>query len=115
MTSELFAALKTGRLIGSRCKNCGRTHFPPARRCARCGGEVQLEEIPKRGVVLTFSEVYVSSPAFTPPYVVAIAQFGDFKVPGMAVDKVEIGDEVEWEVADRHGNLWYFFRTVKHY
>jgi uncharacterized OB-fold protein len=106
--------LSEGRLVGSRCKRCGYSYFPPAPRCPNCRGPVDLVDIPKRGVVLTYSTVYVSNGRFKTPYTVAIAKFGDFQLPGyVEAEKIEIGDEVIWEVGQTSsGDMWYVIKRV---
>lgn len=114
MTSLLFKALAEGRLVGSYCPRCKAYYFPPLAMCPRCRGDLEAVEVPRRGVVLTYSEVYVSNGLYDPPYYVAVAQFGGFKVPGRVEGKVDIGDEVEWTIVEirRPPGRWYAFRKI---
>ncbi|AEA12423.1 hypothetical protein TUZN_0940 [Thermoproteus uzoniensis 768-20] len=114
MTSALFKALAEGRLVGSYCPRCGAYYFPPLPMCPKCRGDVQTVDVPRRGTVLTYSEVYVSNGLYEPPYYVAVAQFGGFKVPGRVEGPVEIGDEVEWRVVEigRPPGRWYVFKKA---
>lgn len=114
MTTALFQAVIQGRLVGSRCPKCGHRHFPPVSRCVKCGGVTELEDVPKEGVVLTYSEVYVSNSQFETPYVVAVAQFGQYKLPGRVLTRVDIGDRVVWEIVDitRPPGRWYVFKKI---
>lgn len=69
-------------------------------------------EVPRRGVVLTWSEVHVSTGRFPVPYRVAIARFGPFQLPGFCVDPVDVDEEVEWELGEVGGRAWYRFRRA---
>lgn len=95
---------------GGRCAKCGRAFFPYSAICPECGGPARPEEVPKRGIVLTYSVVYISNGRFQTPYTVAIARFGDFQLPGYVMGQVEIGDEVEWVEAEVAGRNWYAFK-----
>ncbi|MEZ0248090.1 MAG: Zn-ribbon domain-containing OB-fold protein [Thermoproteus sp.] len=115
MTGLLFKALAEGRLVGSYCPRCNSHYFPPTPMCPRCRGEAQIVDVPKRGVVLTYSEVYVSNGLYEPPYYVAVVQFGPFRVPGPAASKVGIGDLVEWRIVEmkRPPGRWYRFYYIE--
>ncbi len=106
--------LSEGRLVGSLCRQCGYGYFPPVPRCPNCRGLVVHVDIPKRGVVLTYSTVHVSNGKFKTPYTVAIAKFGDFQLPGYVdAESVEIEDEVVWElVKTASGDIWYVFKKI---
>lgn len=114
MTLLLFKALNENRLVGSICKKCGHAHFPPLEKCPKCRGENEIVDVPKQGVVLTYSEVYVSNGVFETPYTVAIAQFGAFKIPGRVLSKINIGDPVQWEIIEikRTPGRWYIFKRI---
>ncbi len=47
------------RLVGARCKSCGRIHYPPRNACPYCGSR-DLEEVslPRKGVLESYSVVY---------------------------------------------------------
>jgi len=47
------------RLIGARCKSCGRIHYPPRAACPYCGGrELESVELPRTGTLESWSVVY---------------------------------------------------------
>lgn len=102
--------LHQGRLVGSYCSKCDIALFPPRPICPSCRNALELVDIPKRGVVLTQSEVYVSIKKFPTPYHVAIVKFGKFQLPAYALEPVEIGDEVEWTIVHMGDKLWYAVR-----
>ncbi|MEB3760720.1 MAG: Zn-ribbon domain-containing OB-fold protein [Desulfurococcales archaeon] len=47
------------RLIGARCKECGKIHYPPRTSCPYCGSN-SLEEVqlPRRGILESYSVIY---------------------------------------------------------
>lgn len=53
------------RLIGSKCASCGAEFFPPVYRCRKCGSEkVSDEEMPKTGVIVTYTRLHEPLPGF---------------------------------------------------
>lgn len=60
----------TPSLLGSSCEECGHTSFPPRPRCARCWStEVRGVDLPKDGVVYTYTTVHASPHEWLqPPY-----------------------------------------------
>ena len=64
----------------SRCRKCGRGHYPPRAVCDRCGGrDMEPGRLAERGKLLTWSVIRVAPPAFAQeiPYVVAIVEMED--------------------------------------
>lgn len=101
------------RLIGSRCTTCGTRSFPP--RSGFCpnpacrGTEMADIELSRTGRIWSYTDAQYQPPA---PYVVPGDQFEPFAVaavefesdglvvlgqltPGVGVDDVTVGDEVE--------------------
>jgi uncharacterized OB-fold protein len=60
----------TGRLLGTRCGECGSVSWPGRPVCQRCGAaaakEVQLSD---EGILITYTTVWVPRPGLTTPYV----------------------------------------------
>ncbi|MBI3023710.1 MAG: Zn-ribbon domain-containing OB-fold protein [Thaumarchaeota archaeon] len=82
-----------GKLTGVSCKSCRATMSPPRPVCSRClSTDLEWLELPKVGRIVAFSEIHVANDAFqsSVPYVVAIAELGEIKVPGI-VKGAEIG------------------------
>jgi uncharacterized OB-fold protein len=51
-SAPFFEAAARGKLVLQRCEACATWHFPPRRRCPRCGGvALALAEASGRGVV----------------------------------------------------------------
>jgi hypothetical protein len=82
--------LKDGHLMGSRCKKCGATSFPPRADCGVCmSGDFEFFEMSGKATLNTFTRIVAAPTGFEDecPYVVgvvdleeggrALAWFGD--------------------------------------
>ena len=90
-------ALRSGRLLGQTCEDCGHVAGAPKAACARCGSRsVETVELPTTG------EVYTETTVMVPPegveergYQVAVVQVGEARVMGrIEGERVGIGDEL---------------------
>jgi uncharacterized OB-fold protein len=73
--SDFARHLKDGRLMGSRCKSCGATSFPPRADCLECmAGEFELVEISGKGTLHTFTRIDAAPTGFDDdvPYTVGV-------------------------------------------
>lgn len=127
--SDFAVHLKDGRLMGSVCKNCGATNFPPRADCAEClSGDFEFREISGRGTVYTYSVIAAAPTGFDDevPYTIVVvdleeggrllAWLGDSIKPddiqiGMPVQVVpQIFDEVEqikvYYTVEESGTTW---------
>ncbi len=89
------------RLIGSRCKKCGRVYFPPKIFCTACGSrEMEEHKFKEEGRIVTFTKIHVAPAGFEHrvPYTVGIIELEDgVKVTGEIVgreEKIRIGARV---------------------
>ena len=78
------------RLVGNRCKKCGREYFPPVYRCRTCGSE-QLEdkEMPKEGKIVTYTQLHEPLPGYetqAPFYLAVVELTNGAKVLTQIVD-----------------------------
>jgi uncharacterized OB-fold protein len=61
---------ETGRLVGSKCANCGAVSWPARPVCQRCGDASAIElELSDEGTLITFTEVWVPRTGLPSPYV----------------------------------------------
>ena len=68
--------LKDGRLMGSRCRKCGATAFPPRADCAACmSGEFEFFELSGRATLHTYTRIAAAPTGFEDevPYTVGVA------------------------------------------
>jgi uncharacterized OB-fold protein len=81
-----------GKLMGGKCRKCGKIHFPPRPLCDGClSNEFDWTEVPTKGKLLTYTIIHIAPAQFQPmaPYAVGIVQLGDgLKLPGMIRDVV---------------------------
>jgi uncharacterized OB-fold protein len=96
--------LKDGRLMGSRCKDCGAFSFPPRADCDACmSGNFEFVELTGKSTLQTFTKIVAAPTGFEDvvPYTVgvvdleeggrALAWFGDT----VQEDTIKIGMELQ--------------------
>jgi len=99
---QFYKYINEGKLMGGKCKRCGKIHLPPRPLCDCCfSEEFEWTEVPKKGKLLTYTIIHVAPPQFQQmaPYAVGIVQLeNSLKIPGMIKDvehgKVKIGMEL---------------------
>lgn len=63
--AEFARHLKDGRLMGSRCRDCGRVGFPPRADCPDCRGDrFEFVEYGGGGTVVTFTRIAAAPAGF---------------------------------------------------
>jgi len=68
--------LKDGRLMGSRCRPCGATSFPPRADCGVCmSGDFEFFEMNGRARLHTYTKIVAAPTGFeeVTPYTVGVA------------------------------------------
>jgi uncharacterized protein len=66
--------LRAGKLLGLKCKECGRVTCPPRKVCANCGSEkLEILEMQGEGKIRSFTVCMTVPAGFQGPYVVAVA------------------------------------------
>ena len=99
---QFYKHIREGKLLGGKCKKCGKVHLPPRSLCDNCfSKEFEWVEIPKHGKLLTYTIIHVAPVQFQEmtPYAVGIVQFGKgVRIPGMirgtALELIRIGMEL---------------------
>lgn len=100
--TRYFDGLKEGKIYATRCRDCGTVYYPPQVDCPYCGSSnVEWFELPKEGVLETFTKVYSRPQGYEDfePYIIAIARVGNVKVMGWLINVkdercVSVGDDV---------------------
>jgi uncharacterized OB-fold protein len=102
--SDFAQYLKDGHLMGSRCKECGATSFPPRADCDRCmSGDFEFYELSGKGTLHTFTKIVAAPTGFedVAPYIVGVVDLDD---GGKAVawfgesipeEEIDIGMEIQ--------------------
>ena len=90
------------RLIGSKCKKCGRIFYPPRKVCLCGSTDMEEVELPKRGKIISYTTVYYAPREFQKyaPYVVAIVELENgtrilAQITDINPSEVHIGMHVE--------------------
>jgi len=102
--SDFAVHLKEGRLMGTVCKGCGATAFPPRADCAEClSGDFEYSERSGKGTIYTHSTIAAAPTGFDDevPYTVAVVDLEEggrllaWVGDTIGADDVEIGMEVQ--------------------
>jgi uncharacterized OB-fold protein len=96
---QFYKHIHQGKLLGGKCKKCGKVHLPPRPLCDNCfSKEFEWVELPKRGKLLTYTIIHVAPMQFQEmtPYAVGIVQFEKgVRIPGIirgtALELIKIG------------------------
>jgi len=115
-TEEFIKYLEQGKVMTTRCKKCGSSHFPPKMDCPAClVSDVEWFEIKNNGKLVTYSVVHYGPSGFEDqsPYTIAVGDFHGIRVfgriskdvtekdikPGMAISIVPVksGEKIAYE------------------
>jgi uncharacterized OB-fold protein len=61
-------------LFGGKCKSCGEILFPWIQFCPKCRGEVEKIELSSKGKLYSYTIARLSTPLFSPPYVIGVVE-----------------------------------------
>ena len=95
--NDFIDFLDQGRVMGTRCKKCGKTFFPPRADCHSClSSDMEWFDVSGKGKLLTYSKLEFAPIGFGDdlPYAIALLDYGDYKVFGRIADNVP-EDEIE--------------------
>jgi len=99
-TAETKAAqfvdfLNHGRVMATKCRDCGTVHFPPKMDCPSCmSANADWFEVTEPGTLATYSRVTYGPSGFEDdaPYTLAVADFGSFKMFGRMCKDIPAAD-----------------------
>ena len=113
--------LEQNKVMGTKCKSCGLTFFPPRADCYKClSSNMEWFEITGQGKLLSYSKLQYGPVGFEKdlPYTIAILDYGDYKVfgrlaPDLKESDVKVGMELK-TVVNRlpNGQINYVFQKV---
>jgi uncharacterized OB-fold protein len=75
---DFLKFLEEGKVMTTKCRECGKIHFPPKMDCSVCGAsEVDWIEIDEPGELLAYSTVMYGPTGFENdvPYTLAVIKF----------------------------------------
>ncbi|HZW55393.1 MAG TPA: Zn-ribbon domain-containing OB-fold protein [Nitrososphaerales archaeon] len=114
--NSFYEKLGGGQLTVVRCRDCSNYLMPPSPICSRCmSGNLEWVPLSRKGRVISFSEVHVSTDNFKKdlPYVVAIVEMdgeGHVRLPGVirgaTRSDIEIGSRVALQIEPRPSEKW---------
>lgn len=117
--NDFIDYLENGKVMGTRCKDCGLVFFPPRADCYNClAGNMDWFQVSGRGKLVSYSKLEYAPQGFGEdlPYAIALLDYGDYKVfgriaGGVPEDEIEVGMELE-TVANElpNGQLNYVFQ-----
>lgn len=102
---QFYKNISQKKLMGGKCRKCGKIHLPPRPLCDKClSTEFEWVELPKTGKLLTYTIIHVAPTQFQnmAPYAVGIIQLENgVKIPGMikgvSLDKIKVGMSLKME------------------
>lgn len=116
--NDFIDYLEQGKLMGTKCKGCGKAFFPPRADCYAClGSEMEWFEVKGKGRLLSFTKLSYAPVGFEKelPYTLGLLDFGNFKVFGwvskeIPEEELEVGMEMVPKVVKLEGgNFIYEF------
>jgi uncharacterized OB-fold protein len=83
--NDFVKYLEDNKVMGTRCKDCGKAFFPPRADCHQClTSNMEWFEVKGKGKLLTYSKLEYAPVGFEGdlPYRIALLDYGDYKVFG---------------------------------
>lgn len=93
--NDFVSHLEEGKVMTTRCQDCGAIYFPPRADCYRClKSHLEWVEISGTGKLVTFSKLQYAPVGFEGdlPYSIAVVDFGEFKVFGRIASSLQDED-----------------------
>ncbi len=93
--NDFIGHLESGKLMGTRCKDCGKHFFPPRAHCYQSlSGNMEWFEVTGKGKLVSYSTLQYAPTGFTDdlPYTIALVDYGDYKVFGRIDRSVPVGE-----------------------
>jgi len=119
--NDFIDHLEKGRIVGSKCRDCGLVFFPPRADCYQClAGNMEWFEVTGSGKLVTYSKLEYAPVGFENdlPYAIAVLDYGDYKVFGRIAgdlpdDEIQVGMEMK-TVANTlpNGQMNYVFQKA---
>jgi uncharacterized OB-fold protein len=105
-TNDFIDYLESGKVMGTRCKDCGLEFFPPRADCYQClASNVEWFEVSGNGKLVTYSKLQFAPVGFQDdvPYCIALLDYGKYKIFGRIAkdvpeDEIKIGMDMKTSV-----------------
>jgi uncharacterized protein len=97
--NDFIDHLEAGKVMGTRCRGCGRMFFPPRADCYAClSSDMEWTPVEGTGKLVTYSKLEYAPVGFEAdlPYRIALLDYGGYKVfgriaPDIPDEDLEIG------------------------
>lgn len=89
--NDFVGYLEQGKIMGTRCTDCGAVFFPPRAECHKClPGTIEWFEVSGSGKLVSYSRLQFGPVGFENdlPYCIALLDYGDYKVFGRIADDI---------------------------
>ncbi len=83
--NDFIDKLESGKVAGTRCKDCGTKYFPPRADCYKClTSNMDWFDVDGTGKLVTYSKLEYAPIGFENdlPYCIAVVDFGEYQVFG---------------------------------
>jgi uncharacterized OB-fold protein len=119
--NDFIDYLEQGRVMATRCKDCGTVFFPPRADCYKClDSHMDWTEVSGTGRLVTYSKLEYAPIGFGDdlPYAIALLDYGDYKVFGRIAgsvpeEEIRIGMEMKTVVNQLpNGQMNYVFQKA---
>jgi len=116
--NDFIDHLEEGKVMGTRCKDCGLVFFPPRADCYKCfSSDMEWFEVSGKGKLEAYSKLQYAPVGFEEdlPYCIAVLDYGDYKVFGRIAsnipeEEIKLGMEMKTVVNKLpNGQLNYVF------
>lgn len=120
-TNDFVSYLEQGKVMGTKCKDCGMTFFPPRADCYKClASNMEWFEVTGKGRLVTYSKLEYGPVGFEAelPYAIALADYGTYKVFGrlsknIPENEIKVGMELKTVVNQLpNGQVNYVFEKA---
>jgi uncharacterized OB-fold protein len=119
--NDFIDYLEKGKVMGTRCQDCGTVFFPPRAHCYNCpSSSVEWFEVTGKGKLVSYSKLKYGPVGFEGdlPYSIALLDYGDYKIFGRLAgdipdDEIKLGMEMK-TVANKlpDGQMNYVFEKA---
>ncbi len=82
-TADFIRYLEAGKVMATRCKECGTVYFPPKADCPSClSSEVEWFEVAGKGKLMSYTKVNYGPTGFEAdaPYILALGEFDGVQI-----------------------------------
>jgi len=121
-TKEFWDGIERGKVLTTRCRDCGSISFPPQTDCSEClASDVEWIELSKEAELEAYTKITYPPESFRDraPYIVGIGRLKEgirvlAWIMGADVPELEVGMRLELAVEKTpEGKAGYFFRPAQ--